>query len=370
MFSKNLVLLFVFFIISYCSIDNTSNTDSAENLKREHKSYKSEPVSIIKTPHSGDVFKLGDSITINIKIKKKIKKTDSVQFYIGEKHFVSLHIIDDQVGASFIINDLNVGIHILKSIIYYNDSLKEIKRLNIKLLSDIAPRIFSYKVINIFPHNIESFTQGLVYEGGFLFEGTGQWGKSNLLKHDISTGKLVGKVNLTNDLFGEGITVFDDKIIQLTWKSNIGFIYDKNSFNFMHKVYYEAREGWGITYDGIQLIMSDGTNVLYFIDKIYFTEIKQVEVYDDLGAVSSLNELEYINGEVYANIYRKDQIVSIDPETGKILKKINLNGLLDQKDYHDKIDVLNGIAYNAEKNTYYLTGKNWPKLFELKFIPK
>jgi glutamine cyclotransferase len=170
---------------------------------------------------------------------------------------------------------------------------------------------------------------------------------------------------LAGDIFGEGITIFKDKIYQLTYKSQVGFVYDKESFQRMQKVYYQNKEGWGLTQNGTHLIMSDGSNRIYFMDPEYFTEIRQLEVYDHNGPVSRLNELEYIDGKIFANIYGDDEIVIIDPEKGKVTGKLNMKGILDDADVRSRIDVFNGIAWDPERRLLYVTGKYWPSLFEV-----
>jgi len=229
-------------------------------------------------------------------------------------------------------------------------------------------KTYSYKIVNSYPHDREAFTQGLVYENGILYEGTGRNGYSELRKVELETGKVLQRVKLSDELFGEGITVFRDRIIQLTYLSNVGFVYDKETFELLREFNYPT-PGWGLTNDGKYLIMSDGTQKLYFLDAETFKQVRHIQVYDRGVSVWFLNELEYIEGKIYANIWPKERIAKISPKTGQVLSWIDLRGLLTVEDYNRQVDVLNGIAYDNEKGRLFVTGKHWPKLFEIKLIP-
>jgi glutamine cyclotransferase len=229
------------------------------------------------------------------------------------------------------------------------------------------PPTATYEVLNTYPHDRGAFTQGLVYEDGWLYEGTGLNGRSTLRKVVLDTGEVVQSHALDDSYFGEGITIFGDKIYQLTWQSQIGFIYEKASFTQVGEFYYPS-EGWGITHDGAQLIMSDGSATLHFLDPQTLQEISTISVTDNNGPVLRLNELEYVNGEIYANIWQTDRIARISPETGQVLGWIDLTGLLSAEDRQQTVDVLNGIAYDAASNRLFVTGKLWPKLFEIRIV--
>jgi glutamine cyclotransferase len=226
---------------------------------------------------------------------------------------------------------------------------------------------YKYNIVNTYPHDRNAFTQGLVYENNILYEGTGLRGHSTLRKVDIETGNILLIHELPSQFFGEGITIYGNKIIQLTWKSNVGFVYDKSNFNLLKEFNYST-EGWGITHNGMNLIISDGTSTLYFLDPDSFEEIERIEVFDNNGPVSRLNELEYVQGEIYANVWKTDNIARIDPHTGQVVGWIELNGLLNSKNFDEPVDVLNGIAYDAEKDRLFVTGKLWPKIFEIELI--
>lgn len=228
--------------------------------------------------------------------------------------------------------------------------------------------VYSYQVVRVFPHDPKAFTQGLVYDQGFLYEGTGLTGKSTLRKVELETGRVVGLVKLPDRLFGEGVTLWEDKIMQLTWQSKIGLVFDRQTFRLLKKFYYPT-EGWGFTQDGKHLIMSDGTALLYFLDPQTFKEIRRIRVRDEGNPIGFLNELEYIKGEIYANVYGTDRITRIAPESGRVTGWIDLSGILPEKDRKRGVDVLNGIAYDVQKDRIFVTGKLWPKLFEIRLIP-
>jgi glutaminyl-peptide cyclotransferase len=232
--------------------------------------------------------------------------------------------------------------------------------------SGVTP-VYTYVIVNIYPHDRDAFTQGLVFEDGFLYEGTGLYGHSTLRRVDLETGNILQVHELSDEYFGEGITIYEDKIIQLTWKSSTGFVYDKNTFELLREFSYPT-EGWGITHDGERLIMSDGTSTLYFMNPQTFERVGQLEVSDNDGPVTRLNELEYIKGEIYANVWQTDRIARIAPETGRVIAWVSLQGLLTAEDRLEHVDVLNGIAYDAQNNRLFVTGKLWPKLFEIKLV--
>jgi len=229
-------------------------------------------------------------------------------------------------------------------------------------------RNYTYRIINSYPHDRQAFTQGLVYKDGVLYEGTGRNGYSELRKVELQTGNVLQTYELSEEFFGEGITVYGDKIIQLTYLSNVGFVYKKETFELLREFSY-PKAGWGITNDGKHLIMSDGTQKLYFLDTETFQQLRHIEVYDRGVSVWGLNELEYIEGQIYANVWPTERIARISPKTGQVLGWIDLRGLLTEQDYVMQVDVLNGIAYDNEKGRLFVTGKLWPKLFEIKLIP-
>ena len=227
--------------------------------------------------------------------------------------------------------------------------------------------VYTYRVVNSYPHDRNAFTEGLVLENGVLYEGTGLRGHSTLRKVDLETGNILQIRELPAQLFGEGVTVYRDRVIQLTWQSNVGFVYDKNRLELLQEFNY-ATEGWGITHDGKRLIMSDGTSTLYFLDPDTFAEIGRIEVSDRDRLITRINEMEYVGGEIYANIWQTDRIVRIAPQTGQVTGWIDLEGLLSPEVYPGPVDVLNGIAYDAKNDRLLVTGKLWPRLFEIELV--
>jgi len=232
-------------------------------------------------------------------------------------------------------------------------------------VSPTIPR-YTYNVVKEYPHDPNAFTQGLIFDSGVLYESTGLYNGSTLRRVELETGRILQIHVLPDQLFGEGITIINDKIIQLTWRSNKGFVYDKISLDVLQEFDYPT-EGWGITHNGTHLIMSDGTATLYFLDPVNFEKVGQVEVYAD-GPVTNLNELEYIHGEVFANIWQEDFIARIDPRTGRVSGWIDLSAIRDFES-EDANDVLNGIAYDEKEDRLFVTGKRWPLLFEIDIVP-
>jgi glutamine cyclotransferase len=229
--------------------------------------------------------------------------------------------------------------------------------------------VYTYRTVNVFPHDPTAFTQGLVYQDGVFYEGTGLRGQSTLRRVDSATGQVLQGIRLPDQYFGEGIAILGDRLFQITWQENVGFIYDKDSFDLMGTWNYEG-EGWGLATDGQRLIMSDGTNELRFLDPDTLGELGRVRVVDGEGQpVTRLNELEWVEDEVWANVWQTDLIARIDPATGRLLAWIDLAGLLPEQDRAaQRVDVLNGIAYDAATGRLFVTGKWWPKVFEIELI--
>lgn len=227
---------------------------------------------------------------------------------------------------------------------------------------------YTYEVVNIYPHDPGAFTQGLIYQDGMLYESTGREGSSSLRRVRLETGEVLDRVALDDNLFGEGIALCGDQIVQLTWRSHVGFVYDRETLARVGTFTYET-EGWGLTCDGTRLIMSDGTSRLYFRDPETLGVEHYVTVRDGAEEVGNLNELEYIDGLVYANVWPTDRIAVIDPADGRVAAWLDLSGLLETQQPTGRVDVLNGIAYDADGNRLFVTGKWWPWLFEIRLVP-
>jgi glutaminyl-peptide cyclotransferase len=226
-----------------------------------------------------------------------------------------------------------------------------------------------YKVVHAYPHDQRAFTQGLIYLDGHLYESTGLRGQSTLRMEDLDTGTILQHADVPAQYFGEGLTNWGSTLIQLTWQSHIAFVYDRFSFRVLHTFQYSG-EGWGLTQDGKNLILSDGTATLRFLDPATFREVRRITVESKGEPVAKLNELEFIHGEIYANIWYSDRIARISPRTGAVLGWIDLSGLLTADERTNPDAVLNGIAYDAQHDRLFVTGKLWPKLFEIKVVPE
>lgn len=247
---------------------------------------------------------------------------------------------------------------------YSGGEVVETVLCKVEVYSDTPPLLQGFEVVNSYAHDRRAFTQGLVVDSGTMYEGTGLNGESSLRVVEVESGRVVKQHNLPNRYFGEGIAVLGEKLYQLTWQNREGFIYNKESFEQIGTFRYNS-EGWGLTTNGSELILSDGSNILYFLDPVSFSVLRYIEVCDNVKAVDQLNELEYIDGAIWANIWYSDLIAQIDPSSGKVLGYIDLSGIATPYGIDSSNDVLNGIAFDATQNRIYVTGKNWNRLFEI-----
>lgn len=353
----------IFPIVLILSLFITFFSCSNKPKKRPRK-----PVSSLQIKPGKQNYIVGEKVSVTVKTRLKDGEIENIQLKYGntpikeskELEYTVSDILLDKLGTrSFVVNAEKT------------DGLKNTRSKSITVISDITPKKLGYQTINNYPHLTSSFTEGLEYYNGYLYEGTGENGKSQLLKIDLKTGKAVQSFDMDEKYFGEGITILDDKIYQLTYHAQKGFVYDLNSFAVIDSFRFKSQQGWGLTNDGTNLIMSDGTHVLTWLNPKDFSVVKKIEVADNKNIKTYINELEYINGVIYANIWTTDRIVKIDVSTGKILEEIDMSGLINM--YHtqgDRIDVLNGIAFDKENNRMFVTGKLWPKLFEVKFVEK
>lgn len=322
--------------------------------------------SAIISPVNGTAFTAGEKIEIIIESKRSINEIDSISFFAdGEVLATGQNLMSFKWDSE----NSRVGSIPLRVQVFYSDGTVDLNQVVITIKSDIIPVWYTFEVINSFPHDITAFTQGLVYDAGYLYESTGQYGQSSLRKVQLETGKIVRHISLDRDLFGEGLCIFQDKLYQITWRNRVGFIYDKETMQLLTTIHYQT-EGWGLTTDGKKLIMSDGSHYIFFLDPQYFTETGRIEVYDNNGPVANLNEMELIDGYLYANIFGTDKIAVFSPKTGKVSKYIDLTGILPENYRHQNIDVLNGIAHDPKNDRLFVTGKNWPLLFEIRLRAK
>jgi glutaminyl-peptide cyclotransferase len=230
-----------------------------------------------------------------------------------------------------------------------------------------APAADGYRIVHAYPHDPNAFTQGLIYLDGYLYESTGLNGHSTLRKVDLKTGRVLQKARLPSQYFGEGLTNWGNTLIQLTWTAHVAFVYDRGTFRLLRTLHYPW-EGWGLTEDGKHLILSDGTATLHFLNPETFAQVSSIRVTDDGAPVKELNELEYIHGQIYANVWMTNRIARISPRTGKLLGWIDLTGILPKCTVHSPEAVLNGIAYDPEHDRLFVTGKLWPELFQIQVV--
>jgi glutaminyl-peptide cyclotransferase len=307
---------------------------------------------------------------LEVTLKEKEDKTiNSVQFFVNGKEISAK-------GNTVSINttDLGVGKHLISALVFYPEKTKKINN-SFEVLADKAPVVYDYKIINEYPHDKTAYTQGLEYHNGFLYETTGRRGQSTLKKVDIKTGKALQEIDLDNKYFGEGMTILNNKIYWLTWQAKKGFVYNLETFKQEKEfAYNKSEEGWGFTHNGTELIKSDGTSKIWFLDPETLQEKKSIQVYTNKYAVDNLNELELINGKIYANKYQQNAIVIINPKTGVVEGIANLKSLKVEMEKTQQLiaqdEVLNGIAYDKENNRLFVTGKHWAKLFEIELIKK
>ena len=306
--------------------------------------------------------------TMRISLKEKEDKpVQKVQFFVNGKEIPS-----EANSIQLDTKDVGVGKHQISTLIFYPEKTKR-ENSFFEVLADKAPIIYNYKIINKYPHDKKAYTQGLEYHNGFLYETTGRRGESTLRKVAYKTGKVLQKTALDKKYFGEGMTIFNDKIYWLTWQAKKGFVYDLNTFKLEKEfTYNNSKEGWGFTHSKNALIKSDGSYKIWFLDPETLKEKKSIQVYTNKYAVKDLNELEMINGKIYANKYQQNAIVIIDPNTGIVEGIANLKPLKKEMEKTQKLidqdEVLNGIAYDSINNRMFVTGKNWGTLFEIELI--
>jgi glutaminyl-peptide cyclotransferase len=306
----------------------------------------------------------GENVTLNVKEENNAAQSTSVEYFIDDK---KVGESNGTAAYSLKLDGLKLGYHNIKAVIKYNGGTTE-DTTRIELVSPSAPKVVTeYEIVNTYPHDITSYTQGLEFYRDTLFEGTGQYGKSKLRKVDYKTGKVYSEVQLEGKYFGEGVTIFNDKVYQLTWKENTGFIYNTGNLKKIKDfTYFKPIQGWGLSHDDKFLYQSDGTEKIYKLDPETLKEADYINVYAQGNKVESLNELEWINGRLYANVYQQDAIAVIDPATGVVEAVIDFSALKGKVTKHPELDVLNGIAWNPKTNTIFVTGKNWDKMFEIK----
>ena len=312
---------------------------------------------------------LEDQIKISL-LEENNFPIDEVTFFVNGKEMTSTNL-------SFTLDTKNYGTGklIVSAMVAYGDQKSKRVNTSIEILSNIPFTSYDFKIINTYPHDSNAYTQGLEFYNGFLYETTGQYGESSLRKVELKTGKVIKKIDFNKRYFGEGMTIFNDDLFFLTWKANKGFIYNLETLELKNEFSYnKSKEGWGLTHSQTELIKSDGTSKIWFLDPNTQQEKRYIEAYTDKQSLNRLNELEFINGKIYANYWQKPLIAIINPNNGVVEGIINLTRLVKEMEKSQKLlkedDVLNGIAFDKKNNRMFVTGKNWGKLFEIELIKK
>lgn len=324
--------------------------------------------SLFEIALEGNVKQVNQNDVVGVRIdNKKSKEIKNVSYTIDG---VEIPVN----GNKLTISVPTLGNKVLKAKITFEEDTVEITK-NIKVLSEKAPEIYTYTILNEYPHDTGAYTQGLEFHNDTLYEGTGKNGRSFLRKLDYRTGKVYRQIDLDKTYFGEGITILNNKIYQLTWQSGMGFVYDLNSFEKLDNFQYgKSREGWGLANDGQKLFKSDGTEKIWFLNPETLMEEGYIETVTNSSVFNKANELEYVNGKLYANVYQKPSVMIIDSTTGAIEGVINFGGLSDKvsktENWNTTDNVLNGIAYHPERESFFVTGKDWDILFEVKIQKK
>ena len=316
----------------------------------------------IESKNLKQIYKPSESIDLEISNTENIA-IDSVVYYANETKIAA---VKQNQKTTFKLNQLSFGTQEIKALVFTEGKPNECVT-SFELVSEITPKILSYTIVNTYEHDLTSYTQGLEFYNGILYESTGQRGESKVRKINYKTGNVTQNSMLEPQYFGEGLTIFNNKVYQLTWQEKTGFIYNTETLQREKTfTYFKDMEGWGLTHNDKYLIMSDGTNTIYFLDPATQKLVRSINVYTDTSKIDQINELEWIDGKIWANIYQKDALAIINPENGAVEAVIDLSELKTKVKQHENIDVLNGIAYNPSTKTVFVTGKNWDKLFELK----
>ena len=344
-FYNLLAATFLFLFLTNCGDSEKGKDNFSLEIKNQKRTY---------TPN--------DVVTVNL-INKKNIATDSILYYLNKER---MNISGDEISLS----GHKLGQRTIHAKIY-NDGKEYEASQNLTIVSPIKPKVYTYKVIETYPHDIHAYTQGLEFHNDTLYESTGQYKQSSLRKTNYKTGEVLQKVMLADGYFGEGLTILNDKIYQLTWRENTGFIYDLETMEQTGTfVYGKSREGWGLCQDGKNIYKSDGTDRIWTLNPNTLAEKDYIEIFTNTSKINSVNELEWVEGKIYANVYQQGSIAIIDPKNGAVEGVIDLTDLKDKVTQHPELDVLNGIAYNGEPNILYITGKNWDKLFKIEIIEK
>jgi len=321
------------------------------------------------TPESGTTYKAGDAVNVNVHYPASVK-ADSIVYLLDSAKVASKK---DSSAISLKTDTMPLGARVITAQVYQGGKSQDVST-NFVLLAAKAPEEMTYTVIKKYPHDTSAYTEGLLYNDGYLYESIGVTGHSELRKVELETGKVIQRKAIDPKYFGEGSAIIGNKIVMLTYTSKIGFVFDKTTFNLLSTFNNNVGvEGWGMTFDGKKLYMDDKTNRIWFLDKDNYRQIGFIDVYDDKKAIDSVNELEYIDGKLYSNVYTTDTILVINPKTGAVLQRVNMKNLWPNsqrpKDFDYGNNVLNGIAWDEKGKRLFVTGKRWPYVYEVKFHP-
>ncbi len=353
LYIKSLTIITLSLLISSC-----------EGEKNQKNNLFSIDTSVLK-----QVYKPNETTDFVIKNEKQ-KKIDSVKYVLNNK---SIGTSKGNVKINFSLENEKLGFHKIKATIYYEAETAETEA-NFTVVALNAPKLLTYKIKNTYPHDIKAYTQGFEFYRDTLIEGTGNGagsgtgkrGISSLRKTNYKTGEVYKKVELDMQYFGEGVTILNNKVYQLTYKNNEGYVYNADTFEKIKTFnYFKDMEGWGLTNDGNHLYMSNGTEKIYILDPNTLESVDYINVFTNANKIEAVNELEWIDGKIWANVYGRDAIAIINPKNGAVENIINLSDLKSKVTQHSDLDVLNGIAYNPKTKTVFVTGKNWDKVFEI-----
>lgn len=356
-------LIFLLLLITVSCVSDNENKDEKNGDKSELQREKTIDYFTIDSPYNSDTITLNSLIDFKIALINTSHKIDSVRVYMNGR----LIHTDLNHEFSIVLAPEKLGNNTLSIKCFLENGLTQQKSIKLFLLSDVEPRKIKYRLVNTYPHSTENFTEGLVYKNGLLYESTGNWGKSAIFVSNPETGELIQSSYLPSDRFGEGIAILNNQITQLTYKSMEGYVYQQNSLNRIKTFKYPFyTEGWGLTTGEKDFIMSNGSEKIYVLDSAYYSLIREITVCDNKEPLDSLNELEYVNGLIYSNIWMNNKIAEIDYKSGKVLGYLDLTSLIPPRYRNHHSDVLNGIAYNRENASFLITGKHWDKIYEIK----
>lgn len=352
------------YIIYFLAFGLCTAVLSCGSEKEQTKSPRIKNSTYIISPKSSDRFTLTDSILVTLGLRDDSLNISKVVVRVGLDTVATGSTLALRLPPTGKVGDIRLNISATLS-----SGKTQSYSVTSKVFADKAPDEYTYRVISTYPHQTDAYTQGLLVHNDQLYESNGERGSSDLRVIDITSGSIKTQINIEDRYFGEGLALWRDKLFQLTWTANTCIIYDVASLEEVGQFSYPT-EGWGITTMGDELVMSDGTDHLYFRDPETFELVRQGQVRDDQRPIFKLNELEYIDGSIYANIYPTDEIVIINPQTFAVEGRINMDGILDRSNHSGRLDVLNGIAYDRVSGKLYVTGKLWPKLFEIELVKK